>query len=576
VAATVASGKPREGMSDILRDEISAGVRLAVILGFLGAFGPFSTYALLATVFHQVLPTGSLETLYGLISGFAVLAAMLIALDHIRSLALIGISNRIARKLAVPVMQAAATRPGADSGRVANYALNDIDEVRRGVSGPLCTLALDMATLPIIMLLLTYFHWAFLLFAGFFALIALVLGILSDRLMRATLAEYNAETGQANLMVADGVRCAEAVVAMGLLPAIVRSWAGNLARGSQHLQKAQRTSYIVTAVTMTLFGLSHAGAMTVGVLLILSGENIGVGLIVCSMLTARLMSPFGQLGALLTDAAMARAAWYRLDRLLKDAPAQNLQFRSWPCTEGRLSVERLTFVHPGSTRPVIREVSFAVGPGELVAVAGPPGAGKSTLLRLLVGIERPTSGRVFLDGHSTYQWDREDLARHLAYMPQDPIVAGGTVAGVISRLNAAPDMPEVLRAARLAGAERMIAALPDGFATELDGAVRLSMGQRQRIALARAVYGSPRVILLDEPAAYLDAEGEAAVIQLLNDLKAAGIAVIFTSHREALVRCADRVLRLQDSVGTMPPQKAPPRIAGPGRAPLRIAQEPTA
>lgn len=217
---------------------------------------------------------------------------------------------------------------------------------------------------------------------------------------------------------------------------------------------------------------------------------------------------------------------------------------AFPCPEGRLVAERMSFTYRGPQPTLLRNIELAVGPGEIVAIIGPSGGGKSTLLRLLVGMYRPGSGGCYLDGHATHQWDRRDLARHVGFLPQDPLLSRGTAAEVIARLER-PDMNLVLDAAKRAGAHDVIVGLPLGYATEIAGSFQLSMGQRHRIALARALYGRPKVLLLDELAGSLDAEGEADVATLLAVLREEGTAAIFTTHRPSLLAAADRVLTLR-------------------------------
>jgi ATP-binding cassette subfamily C protein len=210
-------------------------------------------------------------------------------------------------------------------------------------------------------------------------------------------------------------------------------------------------------------------------------------------------------------------------------------------------------------------VDLAVRPGEVVALVGASGSGKSTLLRLLLGVIRPMAGGAYLDGHATHQWDRRDLARHVGFLPQDHLLSRGTAAEVIARLEE-PDMALVLDAARRAGAHETIVALPQGYATPIAGAAwQLSMGQRQRIALARALYGRPPVLLLDELAGSMDAEGEAQVAALLAALREEGCAVVFTTHRPSLLATADRVLALRNGV------LAPATAAGGVEAPAAAA-----
>lgn len=533
-----------------LSAELARSARAAALLGLAGAFGPFALVMLTVQFYALVVPTGSMPTALGLVAGFALVAVTVVALGQIRQRLLLAGTERLVRRLtarALPAATARATQPGA----AAEQTLRDIEAVRRGVAGPLTSFALDALLVPALLLLLATFHWAFALFAAAAASLALVFGLLTDRATREALVEANDATAQAARLVADAARAAEAVEAMGMLPALVRRWAGALARGTGGLRRAQGTARLAQAASFTLYGIAQGGAVAVGVVVLAEGSSVGYGILAGLLLTARVMDPFSRLGGQLEDAAAARAAWRRLDRLLVAAEAAPAAAASaFPCPEGRLVVDHVTLVFPGSARPLLRDVNLVLGPGDVVALAGPPGTGKSTLLRLLLGIQGSNAGDVFLDGHATAQWDRADLARHVGYLPQEPVLGDGSVAEAIARLDEVPDMPAVLAAARLAGALRMVAGLPHGFATPLGGRVALSMGQRQRVALARAVYGAPRLVLLDEPAGYLDSEGEAAVMAMIGTLSAAGKAVVFTSHREGLLRAATRVMTLRDGMLT--------------------------
>lgn len=544
--------------------ELSRGARAAALLGLAGALGPFALVMLTVQFYTLVVPTGSLGTALGLAAGFALVAAVVVALTQLRERLLLLATERLVQRLTARALAAATARAAAPAA-AAEDALRDIALVRRGIAGPLSAVALDAMLVPALLLLLAVFHWAFALFAAAAALLALVLGLAAHRATRAALADSNDAAAQAARLVADAARAAEAVEAMGMLPALVRRWAGALARGTGGLRRAQATAHAAQAATSALYGIAQGGAVAVGVLVIIEGSSAGYGILAGMLLTARVMEPFSRIGTQVEDAALARAAWMRLDRLLAvEEGAQAARLRAFPCPEGRLVLDRVTLVLPGAARPLLRDAALVVGPGDVVGLAGPPGTGKSTLLRVILGVQTTNAGDAFLDGHATAQWDREDLARHVGYLPQDPVLGGETVAAAIARLAPAPDMSAVIEAARMAGALRMVAGLPHGFATALGEAPPLSMGQRQRIALARAVYGAPRLVLLDEPAAFLDTEGEAAVAAMIAALSARGTAVIFTSHREGLLRAATRVLTLREGA-LVPVGKAPLSLAAPAR-----------
>ncbi|MEO3475142.1 ATP-binding cassette domain-containing protein [Roseomonas sp. CAU 1739] len=529
-----------------LAAETMRTARVAAWLGLAGALGPFALVMLTVQFYALVVPTGSLSTAAGLSAGFAIVAVAVVALGQIRERMLLIGTERLVRRLTARALPAATAR-AALPAVATEQALRDIDAVRRGVAVPLSALALDAVLVPVLLLLLALFHWAFALFAALAAGLALLLGLAAERATRAALVDANDAAAQGARLVADAARCAEAVEAMGMLPALVSRWAGALARGTVGLRRAQGTARLAEAATATLYAVAQGGAITVGVIVLAEGGSIGYGILAGMLLTARVMDPFARIGGQFEDAAAARAAWRRLDRLLTmDESAPAAASRAFPCPEGRLLVERVTLVFPGAAQPMLRDVNLVMGPGDVVALAGPPGTGKSTLLRVLLGIQPCNAGEVFLDGHATAHWDRADLSRHLGYLPQEPVLPEASVADSIARLDAAPDMTAVIAAARLAGALDMIAGLPQGFATRIGGTMALSMGQRQRIALARAIYGAPRLVVLDEPAAFLDAEGEAAVAAMIAALSVAGTGVIFTSHREGLLRAAARVMTLRD------------------------------
>jgi len=262
-----------------------------------------------------------------------------------------------------------------------------------------------------------------------------------------------------------------------------------------------------------------------------------------NMILARLLLPFQQVAATRRSWTDALAAWRRVQAAL-DCPVPSRYAHAMPTPTPRLAVERLVYMPPGGDRPLLRGVSFTVEPGESIGIIGPSSAGKSTLVRLIMGMTPPSAGGAYLDGTSTYLWEREDFARHVGYMPQGLALLDETVADNIARMGAV-DMAAVLAAAKRAGVHRAIAALPQGYATRVAGGT-LSTGQRQRVALARALYSRPGLLVLDEPSAFLDRAGEAEVLALLDRLRAEGTTVLLVSHRPALLASVDKLLVLAE------------------------------
>jgi ATP-binding cassette subfamily C protein len=549
----------RPAALDAARAELGAALRLALPLGFVVTFGTYLLLMLKMTVFTLVVPTGSMTTLAGIACGYAIGAAVLAALDHGREMMLLATGNRVARRLAPPALRAAASGRlgGANPGVVASGALADVAEIRRAIGGPLVAAALDAVMVPVLLVMLLLMDARLAAFGLACGVVAALIGLYGERSTAGALGDSNRAAADTSAMVADAMRCAEPVAAMGLQPALQRRWMSRMASGARRLRGAQgaaRNAATLSALTQSVAG---GGALLVGAALTLGGVELGTGLLLAMLVMPRVAGPFARISASLQDLAHARAAWARLTALLATAQPEAVS-RAFSCPEGRLVVERITAVVPKDPRPLLRDISFATTPGEVVAIAGPVGSGKSTLLRLIAGATRPAAGAAFLDGHATWQWDREDIARHVGVLPQEPVMTEGTVAEAIARLGT-PDMEAVVRAARLAGAERVVAGLPLGYATQIGPDTPLSLGQRQRLALARALYGEPRLLLLDEPAAWLDTEGEAKVVAMLAALKARGATVILTSHRPSLLRAADRVLVLRG--GTLGPWTGPQAVA---------------
>ncbi|WP_376094459.1 ATP-binding cassette domain-containing protein [Roseomonas sp. CCTCC AB2023176] len=425
----------QDGVIALVRAETAAALRLALLVGGTATLATFGTILLKMEVYRLVIPTGSIPTAIGLAAGFAIVAALLVGLDHLRDVALLAAANRLARRLSGPAVLAAAARVG-DPAASAGALLADVEEVRRAVSGPLCTAVLDAVLVPAVFVVLWLLHPWFAALAACACALALLASLGAERRARATLADSNASSARTSGLVADAMRCAEAVEAMGMRPALARRWLADLRGGAARMSGAQEVGRRLTASLGALTSLAAGGAMLLGAGLSLRGEDLGIGLMIAMLLTGRVIEPFARFGAASADWGAASAAWARLSATLgRDAPDARTAF---PCPEGCLVLERLTYLHPGTPRPLLREVDLAILPGEVVAITGAAGGGKTTLLRLMLGLHRPTAGGAFLDGHATHQWDREDLARHVGYLPQNPDLGEGTIAEVIARLSPGP------------------------------------------------------------------------------------------------------------------------------------------
>jgi PrtD family type I secretion system ABC transporter len=269
-------------------------------------------------------------------------------------------------------------------------------------------------------------------------------------------------------------------------------------------------------------------------------------MVAATILVGRALQPVEHLIGGWKSLVEARAAWRRMS---ERRPARfNSAAVALPHPRGRLHVEHVTFTHSPQRPPLIKGVAFSLEAGESLGIVGPSASGKTTLLRLLLGIWTPQTGVVRLDGADIAHWDRDALGAHVGYLPQDVELFAGTVADNIARLGEV-DSDAVVVAARLAHAHEMILRLPEGYETQIgDAGAVLSGGQRQRIALARALYGAPRLVVLDEPNANLDTEGEQALLAALKALKARKVTVVMVGHRPALMSQLDKLAVLRDGV----------------------------
>lgn len=530
-------------------------------------------------IYDRVLMSRNETTLWVITAialGFYVLMGVL---EAARSMVLVRVSNKLDMALNHRVFTAAFEHRLKLGRGNPGQALADLTNVRQFLTGNGLFAFFDAPWAPIFIVVIAFLHPLLGALSLLGAIILFFLAWLTEVATRKPLAQANVHATASQQFANNNLRNAEVIEAMGMLDNLVGRWFERqkkmLAMQALASERAGRISALTKLVRLTLQSL----ILGVGAWLAIDGTITPGAMIAASILMGRALAPVELAIATWKQLIGARAAYHRLDQLLSDFPPRQPGM-SLPPPEGRVSVEHLVASAPGSQVPILKGVSFAIQPGEVMGIIGPSASGKSTLARLLVGVWPAMSGKVRLDGADVYTWNKAELGRYIGYLPQDIELFDGTIAENIARFGEI-DAEKVVEAARRAGVHEMILRFPKGYDTPIGeaGSV-LSGGQRQRIALARALYGDPVLIVLDEPNSNLDDNGEAALVQAVLQLKQAGRTVIVITHRTSILAAVDKLLLLVDgSVQLFGPrnevlaalaQRQQPTVAAPAAAVSQI------
>lgn len=496
-------------------------------------------------VFDRVLTSRSEETLvYLTVGGLSALVVMAL-LDMVRARLLGVVGAALDRRLGPRVLDGLIAQTARLGGSAYVNGLRDVNTLRTFLGGPGLLALFDAPWLPFFLLIIFLFHPLLGAVALTGALAMVATAALNERLTRKPAEEAQMQARRAGRYIDGAVRNADVVAALGMLPAVAKRWAEVNDTALRQQIRASRIGGVFSGLTKFARQFIQLAMLGVGAWLVVDQHVTAGIMIAATILLSRALAPVETLVAGWRTLIEARLAWRRLDELLSANPPMASQI-DLPAPSGRLEVDRVLFGMKGAERPILRGVSFALAPGEALGVVGPSAAGKSTLARLVVGVWKPMGGVVRLDGADVAAWPREHLGPHIGYLPQDVELFAGTVAANIARLGA-PDSAEVVRAAQRAHVHDLILRLPKGYDTEVgEGGQLLSPGQRQRIGLARALYGNPRLIVLDEPNANLDIEGERALQAALRGMKEAGITALIIAHRAAILGGVDKLLVLRE------------------------------
>ncbi len=499
----------------------------------------FSIYML--QVYDRVLTSYNASTLAVITLAAVVALAALAILEWIRSRLLIRIGVEFERKLAFPILDtelrmASALRKQPEQGEI-----RDVQVLRSFLGSNAVFAFFDLPWMPIYFLLIFVLHPAMGTVAVVGGALVLLFGVLTQRIAAPRLQEANDVNRRAALLLAGATRNAHVIRAMGMISAVGERWHTLNAKVMRLQTSASRRVGLLHSVSKSLrIGLQVA-IYALGAYLAITNQSSAGIMIASSIIMGRALAPIDQAMASYKQSLEARSAYRRIRATLKGRNEKERM--SLPTPRGELSVEGVAFAM--NDAPLLEGVSLHLKPGTTLAIIGPSGSGKSTLCRLLLGIWPPSAGSIRLDGAELSSWDSEQLGSFLGYLPQDVELFSGTVAENIARMGKV-DAGQVLRAAQLAGVHELILRLPGGYDTPIgEYGQGLSGGQRQRIGLARALYGDPCVLVLDEPNSNLDEEGETRLMQSLLHLRQEGKTIVLVAHKPAILAAADEILAFQ-------------------------------
>ena len=498
-------------------------------------------------IFERVLKSQNVDTLVmlTLICGGALLA--MAVLEGLRGLIFSRLGIWIDRRLGGEALAGSVTTALSYARDPSVQVLRDLGVVRGFLTGPSIIPLMDAPWVPLFLGVMFLLHFWLGVLATIGAITLFAVAYLNDRATRDLQAKATGAAVAAFQQAEAAVRNAELIRAMGLQGNILAKWQiATMETNAAQLQAGSRATMFTATSKFIRLGLQMA-VLGVGAFLVMLGEFSAGAMIAGSIIMSRALAPVEQSIGSWRSFLSARESYGRLKSLFERLPVRP-EAMPLPAPQGYLAVDDVTFALQGQTTAILRGISFELEPGQCLAVMGPSASGKTTLARLLVGALAPRVGAIRLDGISVSDADPLQLGPHVGYLPQNVELFNGTIAQNIARMGT-PDADAVVAAAKVAGVHELILRLDNGYDTEIGGAgMVLSGGQRQRIALARAVYGNPRLLVLDEPNANLDQEGERALLHALQAMKAAGACVVAVSHRPSILRVADQVMIVEGGV----------------------------
>lgn len=493
----------------------------------------------------RVLTSRSVDTLVML--SLVVVGAVVahVMMDMMRRFILMRVAVEFESKLGAPVLAAAAKASQAGSSKEFQ-TLADLQQVRSFLTGPVLLTMLDAPVAPVYLLVVFMIHPDLGLIVSSTGILLLLVAYINQRITHAPFSAASAYSSRANLQADAMARNAQVINAMGMIPESVVIWGRETAESLKAQVTAQDRNIMMSALSKIVRLGTQVCILGWGAWLSLNHELTGGMVIASSIVAGRALAPVEGTIEGWRNFIGARAAYGRIRSLLINSPL-NLERLRLPQPEGRLTVERVLYVPPPNKKVILNGINFSLEPGESLAVVGASGTGKSTLGKMLVGSITPTAGAVRLDAMDLRNWDPRQFGESVGYLPQDVQLFPGTIKDNIARMRVDATDEQVFEAAEMADVHEMISQFPQGYETvvAMDGSP-LSGGQKQRIGLARAFFGNPRLVVLDEPNSNLDNPGEVALALALQRAKERRITVVAITQRPALLKSVDKIMIMKD------------------------------
>ncbi len=498
-------------------------------------------------IYDRVLTSRNQDTLVMLTIIMVLMYIGIGFLEWIRSQVLIRLGNSMDQRLSGKVFQAAFEKSLRFGSANATQYFHDLTGVRQFLTGNGLFAFFDFPWTPIFIVVIFFMHPWLGIFSILSAIFLLIMAALTELVSRKPLAEANRLYNSASSYAGANLRNAEAIEAMGMLGRVREYWYRKHENFLKLQAMASERASVVSAITKAARLTFQSSILGLGAYLAIKNDITAGMMVAGSILLGRALQPVEMAIGTWKQFLATRTSYLRLGEIL-GILSEREEEMTLPAPTGVLTVKNLIAGPPGTNKQILKGVSFAANPGDIVAVIGPSASGKTTLARMIVGIWPPFAGEVRLDGADVSKWDKAELGPYLGYLPQDIELLDGTVAQNIARFGEI-DSEKVVKAAKTTGIHEMVLQFPDGYDTPVgEGGLFLSGGQKQRIALARAIYDDPVLFVLDEPNSNLDETGELALLQTLVQLKAAKKTIFVITHRTSILRVVDKVLLLVNGI----------------------------